>query len=104
MEERFKDEKLISVKELAYKWGKNEDTIRRYITEGVITPCKDVPGIMFHPKYISKLEGVELERFSPLEKKRLENENRELKKRITQLKSVLTNILRESSKIVDLTI
>lgn len=104
MEERFKDERLISVKELAYKWGKNEDTIRRYITDGVITPCKDVPGIMFHPKYIAELEGVELERFSPLEKKRLENENRELKRRITQLKSVLTNILRESSKIVDLTI
>lgn len=94
--------KLLSVKDLARRWGKDESTIRRYISENVITPCSGVPGTMFHPKYISELEGVELERFSPLEKRRLERENAELKEMYENIKQVLANILAESSKVIKL--
>lgn len=83
------DEILLSVKDLSVKWQKDEGTIRRYVKEGVLSPCKGVPGMMFHPRYIAQLEGVELERFSPLEKRKLENENEKLKREIEQLKIAL---------------
>ena len=94
--------KLLSVKELSKRWGKDESTIRRYISEGVITPCSGVPGNMFHPQYIAKLEDVELERFSPLEKRRLERENAELKDKYENIKKILVNVLQESSKVIKL--
>lgn len=83
------EEKLFSIKDLSIRWQKDENTIRRYVREGVLSPCKGVPGMMFHPRYISSLEGVEIERFSPLEKRRLENDIEKLKKENEQLKIVL---------------
>ena len=74
------EEKLFSIKDLSIRWQKDEATIRRYVKEGILSPCKGVPGMMFHPRYISQLEGVEMERFSPLEKRRLENEIEKFKK------------------------
>lgn len=94
--------KLLTVKDLAKRWNKDEGTIRRYISEGTISPCEGVPGNMFHPNYIEKLEGVELERFSPIEKRRLERENAELKKKYENIKIILANILAESSKVINL--
>lgn len=92
------NEKLISVKDLSIRWQKDEGTIRRYIREGTITPCKGVPGMMFHPRYIAELEGIKLERFSPLEKKRLENERESLKEENKQLKEILREYQSISSK------
>lgn len=83
------DEKLFSIKDLSIRWQKDEGTIRRYVKEGVLSPCKGVPGMMFHPKYIAKLEGIELERFSPLEKRRLENEIEKFKRENEKLKITL---------------
>lgn len=94
--------KLLSVKELAKRWDKDESTIRRYISDGILTTCSRVPGNMFHPKYIAELEGFELERFSPLEKRRLERENEELRIKYENIKKILCNILVESSKVITL--
>jgi len=85
------EEKLISVKDLSTKWQKDEGTIRRYVKEGILAPCSGVPGMMFHPSYIAKLEGVELERFSPLEKRRMGKDIEVLKKQV----ETLTEVLRE---------
>jgi transposase len=82
-------ENLISVKDLSIRWQKDEGTIRRYVKEGILTPCSGVPGMMFHPNYIAKLEGVELERFSPLEKRRLENDIKILQQRVGNLSELL---------------
>ena len=43
------DVKLLSVKDLSIRWQKDEGTIRRYIKEGILSPCNGVPGMMFHP-------------------------------------------------------
>ncbi len=83
------EEKLFSVKNLADRWGKDEGTIRRYVKEGILTPCSGVPGMMFHPQYISKLEDVEIERFSPLEKRRMEREIELKNKEIEELRNIL---------------
>jgi len=73
---------LLNVKDLSRRWQRDEGTIRRYIAEKTITPCKNVPGMMFHPSYIAELEGVELEKFSPLERRRM-------KQRIEELESIV---------------
>lgn len=93
---------LLTVKDLAKRWKTNDTSIRRYVADGILTPCKGVPGVKFHPKYISELEGVEIERFSPLEKRRLERENEELKNKYESVKRILSLILAESSKVINL--
>lgn len=80
---------LLTVSDLAKRWQKDERTIRRYIADGTITPCKGVPGVMFHPKYIAELEGIELEKHSVFEFRKLQNSNTELKKENEELKSAL---------------
>lgn len=85
-------DKLLTVKNLAERWQKDEGTIRRYIKEGTITPCKGVPGTMFSPSYIAKLEGVELERFSPLQKKKMEKEIEELNNQLNKYKAIIKRV------------
>ena len=94
--------KLLTVRDLAQRWGYSEVTIRKYITEGVLSPCKGVPGILFSPVYIEQLEGVKHDPMSPWERRRLEREIRELEDKYNSLKSVLANILTESSKVINL--
>lgn len=75
----MEDLQLLTVKNLAKRWQCSERAIREYVADGTLTQCKGVPGVKFHPRHIEKLEGVELERFSPLERKRMEKEIEELK-------------------------
>jgi transposase len=96
------EEKLFSVKDLSVRWQKDEGTIRRYVKDGILTPCKGVPGMMFHPKYIAELEGIELERFSPLEKRRFENEITKLIKENEVLKTTLREYQVISAKSLSL--
>ena len=44
---------LLTVKDLAKRWQRDEKSIRKYVTEGTVKTCKGVPGVMFHPKHIS---------------------------------------------------
>lgn len=43
---------LLTVEDLAKRWQVNERTIRKYIENGTLGPCKNVPGIRFNPVYI----------------------------------------------------
>lgn len=63
---------LLTVKDLASRWQKDEKSIRKYVTEGVVKTCKGVPGVMFHPKHIAELEGVGLDKFSPIERRKMQ--------------------------------
>lgn len=98
----MKDIQLISLKKLAYRWDKDEGTIRRYVKEGVISPCEGVPGIMFHPEVVEKLEGVNINPMSHIERRNLINQIELLKKQNESLRKVLGNILSESSKVIEL--
>lgn len=69
---------LLTVKDLAARWQCGERTIREYVADGTISPCKGVPGVKFHPDYIAKFEGIEVERFSPLERRRMQKQIDEL--------------------------
>ncbi len=59
-------DKLLTQKDLAEKWQVDVSTITKYINEGVITPCKGISAIRFSHQHIAELEGVRLERFSPI--------------------------------------
>ena len=74
------EERLLTVKDLAKRWQKDEKSIRKYVTEGIVKTCKGVPGVMFHPKHVAELEGVELDRFSPIERRKMQKRIEELEK------------------------
>ncbi|AVP66185.1 histidine kinase [Clostridium botulinum] len=95
-------DKLLTKKELAERWQVAEKTIDNWRESGILTPCTGIPAIRFSLQHIAELEGTKLERFSPIEKKRLEIENEKLKQENEQLKRIISNVLSETSKIVNL--
>lgn len=68
-------EQLLTKPQLAEHWQVTEKAIENWVKDGLITPCQRVPGhVRFSPKYIAELEGVKLEKHSPLEWRRLQKE------------------------------
>lgn len=93
---------LLTRKELAERWGcttKYIDDLRR---NGVISTVKGLPTARFNIQHILEVEGTEIEKFSPLERRRLERELKVLQEENQKLKMVLSNILAESSKVINL--
>lgn len=93
-------EKLLSKKELAERWGVTPITIDRWIQDKVVTPAKGIPSIRFTPQHIAELEGVKLDKLSPLERKRLEKEKEELEQMIIALQSENTELKEYVKSIV----
>lgn len=91
---------VLTQEELAERWGVTTKTIREYRLDGIIQPIKGIPAIRFSLEHIQEMEGTTLEKFSPLERKRLEKEIEELKNDKEKLKSILSKILAESSKVI----
>lgn len=95
-------DKLLTKKDLADRWQVSENAIDKWRREGILSPAKGVPAIRFSHEYIAQLEGTTLEKFSPLEKRKLEAQLEKLKKENEQLRGVLSAILAESSKVINL--
>ncbi|SHI76422.1 hypothetical protein SAMN02745975_00565 [Geosporobacter subterraneus DSM 17957] len=94
-------DQLLTQKDLSERWQVDIKTIERWRKEGIITPCKGIPSIRFSPQYIAELEGVKLERFSPLERRRLETENQELARQNEELKRIISDVLSVTAKAVN---
>lgn len=89
---------LITKKELAERWGvttKYIDDLRR---EGILQTVKGIPIIRFNIQYIKELEETKIEKYSPVEFRRLERELKETKEELKVLKEILINISIESNK------
>lgn len=86
-------EKLLTKKDVADLLNVSLPTIDRYITNKILTPVKGIPAVRFTPSHIEELEGVEPERFSPLERRKLEKELEEWKHRAQRAESVLNEII-----------
>lgn len=95
-------DKLLTKKDLAERWQLDERTIDKYRADGIITPCKGIPAIRFSLQHITEFEGVKLEKFSPIERRRLEREIEELKQENTLLKQAWIKIFSESANIAPL--
>lgn len=94
--------KLLTQQDLASRWQVDISTITNWRKEGLITPAKGIPAIRFTEQHILELEGVKLEKVSPLTYSKLERELERIKEENSKLKAILTNILVESSKVVNL--
>lgn len=93
---------LLTKKELAARWGCTPKYIDNLRAEGVISTVKGLPTPRFNIQHILEIEGTKIESFSPLERRRLEREIQALREENQQLKGVLSNILAESSKVINL--
>ena len=91
---------LLTQSELAQRWQVTEESIRNWRNEGIIQTAKGVPVIRFTMQHILELEGVQLEKFSPLLKRKLEREIEELQEENQKLKRILGNVLVETSKVI----
>ena len=77
-------------------------TITNWRKEGVITPAKGIPAIRFTEQHILELEGVKLEKVSPLMYRKLEKEKEQLEEENRRLKEIVRNVLVEVSPIVSI--
>ena len=91
-------EKLFTRKDLAERWQVSEATIDNWKREGILTPCEGIPSTRFSAEHIALLEGVKLEKFSPIERKRLEKELQSVKEERDFLKKIINNAFMEISK------
>lgn len=95
-------DKLLTQKDLAERWQVSVKAIENYRQQGVITPVKGIPSIRFNPQHISELEGTKLEKFSPLERRRMENEIESLKQENEKLKGILSQTLANLAPVINL--
>lgn len=95
-------DKLLTQKDLAKRWQVTEATIKNWRDEGILQPVKGIPVIRFTEQYIAELEGVKLERFSPLERRRMERRLEQLEKENGELKGIISKVLAETSKVINL--
>lgn len=85
---------LLSVKDLAERWDYSESKVRQMEAEGKLKRWGvDEASVKFSLPYIESLEQLEdMDRLSPLERKRLESENEKLKNEVEKLQSILRRI------------
>lgn len=92
-------DKLLTQQDLAERWQVDVSTITNWRKEGIITPAKGIPAIRFTEQHILELEGVKLEKISPLMYRRLERELEETKQENERLKGILAKITAEASQV-----
>lgn len=96
------NDKLLTQKDLADRWQMSIKSIEEYRKAGIIPIVEGIPAIRFNPKVIMELEGTKLDRFSPLERRRMERELEQLKQENERLKSVLSKALAELAPVINL--
>lgn len=95
-------EKLLTQKDVAERWQLTVRAIENCRKTGTITPVKGIPGIRFSLRHIEDIEATKLERFSPLERRRLESEIVTLKHKLSIYEDARADLLRVTSKIINL--
>ena len=101
--------KLLTQQDLADRWQVEVRTIENYRKSGILQPVKGIPAIRFTEQHVLELEGIKLDKMSPLERRRLEHEINELELEIEKLKSekeqlkgIIANVLAETSQVFNL--
>ncbi|WP_294363711.1 transcription factor [uncultured Clostridium sp.] len=84
---------LISRNELAKRWGVTTRTIINYEESGIITRNPNFDKPFYYLEEIQTIDNYKPNPLSHFERKRLENENKELKDRINALESILSKVV-----------
>jgi len=93
-------DKLLTQEDLAKRWQVTVSTITNWRNAGILQPVKGLPVIRFHPSYIAELEGVKMEKTSPLYARKLERRIEELEQENQRLKGIIAKVLAEVSEAV----
>jgi len=91
---------VLTQQELSERWGVTVKALTDWRKQGILQPVKGIPVIRYSLEYIQTLEGTTLEKFSPLERKRMEIEIEKLKQENEKLISIVSNVLSEASKVI----
>lgn len=84
--------KLISRKNLADRWEISVQTVIVYEAEGIITRIPSLPTPRYKISEIEKIEGIEENPLSPIERRRLEKENKDLRDQLSFVNKLISNI------------
>lgn len=93
-------DKLLTQQDLAQRWQVDVSTITNWRKEGILQPVKGIPAIRFTEQYVQELEGVKLEKISPIAYRRLEKEKEALEIENNRLREIITNVLVQVSPIL----
>lgn len=95
-------DKLFTQKDLADRWQVTVHTIENWRKDKIIQPVKGIPTIRFTEQHILELEGVSLNKMSPLERKKLELEIEKLQLENKKLKNIISKVLAETSQVIEM--
>ena len=94
---------VLTKSELADRWNVDTRTIDKWEQDKVIQRIEGIPAPRYSMEHIQKIEGIKnINQYSPLERRRLENELDKLRVENEKLKSVISRILAERAKIIDM--
>lgn len=92
-------DKLLTQQNLAERWQVDVSTIKNWRQDGIIQQAKGIPAIRFTEQHILELEGVKLDKLSPLERRRLEREIKELEIQNQKMRGIIARITAEATQI-----
>lgn len=92
---------VLTVSELAERWGVKPQTVRKMETEGKIKRVKGISGVRFNIQEIERIEETKAPSLSSRERDRLEKEIKYLRDENQALKSLLSNVNLEIVKILN---
>ena len=96
---------LLTRSELAERWSVDVKTIANWENEQIIQRVKGIPTPRYRVEEIEKIEGIkDASKFSPVERKILEDRLKDLEDENLKLKQIINNIFSESSKILNFNI
>ena len=96
---------LLTRAELAKRWSVDVKTIANWENEQIIHRVKGIPTPRYRVEEIEKIEGIkDVSKFSPVERKILEDRLKNLEDENLKLKQIINNIFSESSKILNFNI
>lgn len=84
---------LISRKELSERWGVTIRTIINYEENGLITRNPNFDKPFYYLEEIQSIDKYKPNTFSPFERKRLENENKELRDKVNILENIIIKVI-----------
>ncbi|WP_338433431.1 histidine kinase [Clostridium tyrobutyricum] len=93
-------EHLLTKKDLAKRWQISLPTVDNYIADGILTPIKNIPSIRFNPQYIAEIEGIKLEKHSPLEWRRIGRELEHWKTRAENAEAIIAKINMATTEVM----
>lgn len=83
------EQTLLSREEIASRWNISMQTVINYENNGIITRIPSIPTPRYRLKEILDIEGTSFSEMSPLERRKLINENNKLKEENKLLKAQL---------------